>query len=90
MTPAALAKAESLAAYARASGAPLSEFALAITLGEAYELLDHLASGAMGTCTEQAALRRDIAEAKVRADPWSVLSEFRLLGLDIVRAADLH
>lgn len=90
MTPAALAKAESLAAYARASGAPLSEFALAITLGEAYELLDHLASGALGRCENQAVLERDIADAKVKGDPFEVLSQWTLLGLDIVRAADLH
>lgn len=90
MTPAALIKAESLAAYARASGSPLSEFALAITLGEAYELLDHLASGALGRCENQAVLEQDIAQAKVSKDPWQVLAQWKLYGLDIVRAADLH
>ena len=90
MTPAAVLKAESLAAYARSSGAPLSEFAVALTLGEGYELLDYLASGAMGILRNHEMLKRDIADAKAEGDPWIVLANFQLLGLDIVKAEKLN
>lgn len=90
MTPVALIKAESLAAFARHSGVPLSEFALSLTLGEGYELLDFLAAGGMGKVCNQTLLEADIAEAKVRGDPFVVLANFQLLGFDIQRADRLN
>ena len=90
MTPAALIKAESLARYVQHTGAPQSEFLLALTLGEGYELLDYLASGAMGRCANHADLEHDIADAKVKGDPFEILSQWSLLGFSIVRTMDLH
>lgn len=89
MTPAAVAKAESLLRFASHTGAPLSEYALVLTLGEGYELLDYLASGAMGRCLNHAMLELDVAAAKVEGDPWKVLNGFQLMGFDILRADKL-
>jgi hypothetical protein len=85
VTPAALAKAESLARYAKHQGSPLHEFALAITLGEAYELLDYLTE-----IHDNALLRHEVAQAKVNCDPWGVLANFQLLGFEIVPVSELH
>lgn len=84
--PAAIVKAESLARFARHSGAPRSEFALAITLGEAYELLDDL----VAQHPDNLVLKSDVIEAKVAADPFRVLGQFRLNGFDLVRLEELH
>lgn len=86
VTPAALSKAESLARFAKTQGTPLNTFALVITLGEAYELLDYLAAGGMGKLMYHERLVADILEAKSKGDPWQVLEHFQLKGFDIVRA----
>lgn len=86
MTPAALQKAESLALFVRSQGSPLSDFALTITLGEAYELLDFMAEGGMGRFVHHDRLVQDIADAKADCDPWRVLTHFQLQGFEIVRA----
>lgn len=86
MTPVALHKAESLRKYALASGCPLGEFALALTLGEAYELLDYL----LEAHPASALLKTDVAQAKIECNPWPVLANFQLLGLEIVPSAELH
>jgi hypothetical protein len=88
--PAALTKADSLLAHARHCGAPQAEFQVALTLGEAYELLDYLGTGALGVPRNMAALRVDIAEAKVAGDPWLVLKDWRLNGFELVRVEALH
>ena len=90
MTPAAIAKAESLARFAQASGSPLNTFALVLTLGEAYELLDYIAAGGLGRCAQHDQLLYDIARAKIDGDPFTVLAHFQLQGLDMVRADLLH
>lgn len=84
--PAALGKAESLAAHARYLGVRPAEFAVAVTLGEAYELLDYLAEQHPGNPV----LEGDIRAAKLEANPWRVLEHFQLSGLEIVRADLLH
>jgi hypothetical protein len=90
MTPAAIKKAESLYAYANGTGAPLKEFAVALTLGDAYELLDFMASGGMGRYQNHDVLLADIAEAKVAGEPFALLRHFQLSGLEIVSAESLH
>ena len=90
MIPVALTKAESLARFVHHTGAHQSEFQLALTLGEGYELLDYLASGAMGRCLNQSALEHDIAEAKVKGDPFEILSGWHLMGFEIVRVESLN
>lgn len=86
MKPAALSKAESLAAHARYLGVRPSEFMVSLTLGEAYELLDHLAA----EHPTNRVLLEDIAAAKTAADPWIVLANFQLQGLEIGRVNELH
>lgn len=86
MTPAALTKAESLKRYVTYSGSPQREFVLAVTLGEAYELLDYLVE----IHPASALLKQDVAEAKVSSNPWAVLANFQLLGFEITRADFLH
>jgi hypothetical protein len=86
---AALEKAESFERHARYLGITPEERAtwqLNISLGEAYELLDHLLESYPGN----AALAADVLEAKASRDPWRVLKEFKLQGFEIGRAADLH
>lgn len=90
MNPAALAKADSLAKFARASGSPLSTFALTLTRGEAYELLDYMAEGGLGKCQYHEQLVEDIRQAKADGDPWAILAHFQLQGLDIVSVDCLH
>jgi hypothetical protein len=90
MTPVALSKAESLAKFAQASGSPLNTFALTLTRGEAYELLDYMAEGGLGKCQFHDDLVRDIRQAKSDGDPWVILRNFQLQGLDIVCVDSLH
>ena len=90
MTPAALLKAQSLAKYVQHSGAPQGEFQLALTPTEGFELLDYLASGAMGRCEHQSELETDIEEAKLKGDPFDVLAAWTLLGFQIVRMETLN
>lgn len=88
MTPAAVKKAESLARFATHCGQPLRDFELAITRAEAYELLDFIEAGGLGTPCDL--LRKDIELARQRGDPWEVLCNFHLQGLVIGKAEGLH
>jgi hypothetical protein len=90
MKPAAITKAESLANFVTSTGAPLKEFALALTKGEAYELLDYLAVGGLGFYANHAQLVREITEARAAGEPFLILKNFQLAGLDIVQAASLN
>jgi hypothetical protein len=85
LVPSALKKAESLALHAKQSGSPLSEFAVTVTLGEAYELLDYLLEQ-----NPHPLLKQDVEEAKVRGNPYVVLENFQILGLAIVPVSALH
>jgi hypothetical protein len=87
--PAAVLKAESLARFAKHCGAPRSEFDLALTLEEAFALLDYMATGALGRYTNQEEFERDIAKAKVNGNPFEIL-DGTLFGFRIVKAMDLH
>lgn len=79
MSPAALAKAESLQRFARSQGAPLSTFQLAISDAEGLELLDYLVEQS----PPNELLSADVALAHKKRDPWPVLTHFTLLGLSI-------
>ena len=84
---AAIEKAESLYKFAQGQGAPLSTFKLILTAAEGLELVDHL--------VEQNApnemIELDAAEAHRTGDPFQVLSNFTLLGLEILPAQEfLH
>lgn len=84
--PAAITKAEQLAHYAKGQGSPLNTWMVSVTLGEAYELLDHLAQGGLGQFVNHDQLVEDIQEAKLLANPWLVLDHFQLFGMPIARA----
>jgi hypothetical protein len=84
--PAALAKAESLHKFASASGCPLETFALVLTELEALELLEWYATEYAGN--EQFDL--DISIARRSKNPWPVLQNFRVLGLDMMPATVLN
>lgn len=86
MTPAAIAKGESLARYVQAQGAPLDTFVLALTLGEGYELLDYVEAGGLGLFANQALLLEDIRRSREAKDPFLFLAFFQLSGLSIARA----
>jgi len=91
MIPVALQKAESLTRFAAACGVNASQdFQVALTLGEAYELLDYLAAGGMGQFTNHELLKHDIADAKALGDPWLILTSWHLMGLEIVRMESLN
>jgi hypothetical protein len=88
--PAAIAKAESLRAFALEQGAQLETFGVCLSLGEGYELLDYLAAGGLGRFLHHDQLVADIEEARVKANPWLVLDHFQLAGLSIIRADSLN
>lgn len=90
MIPTAIQKAESLLKFAQASGEQLGTFAVTLTDAEAYELLDHLASGALGMFAHHDMLVADVAAAKRAKDPWTMLAGFDLCGLSIARVKDLN
>jgi len=82
---AALEKAQALTRLAKHTGAKPSEFIVTLTLGEAYELLDHMAA-----TYDSSLLRQDIAEAKAEGDPFRVLAGWQLSGFAIVPVAELN
>lgn len=87
LKPVALEKAESLYKYAQGQGSPLSTFKLILTVDEGLELVDYL--------VEQNApnemLELDAAQAKRERNPFKVLSNFQLMGLEILPAQEhLH
>jgi hypothetical protein len=86
--PAALKKADALLAHARHCGCPLSEFQLALTVGEGYELLDYLVRSS--SVQNRRLLEHDVEEAKLAGDPWMVLKDWKLHGFEVVRVEALH
>lgn len=85
MSPVALDKAESLARFAREQGAHLSTFKLALTNEEALDLVAWFVEQQGPFPNEVLIMDAQIA-ARTK-NPWPVLENFNLLGLDIVPAA---
>lgn len=81
MSPAAIAKAQSLHRFATRQGAPLSTFKLALTTDEALEVLDWFKD----TMTPNVMFDADLKIAHRTGNPWEMVTNFQLLGLDIVR-----
>ena len=86
MTVAAMQKAESLAKFARSTGAQLKTFALCLTDQEGLELVEWLLHENPGN----EVLAVDAEIARRTRNPWEILSHFVLLGLDIVPVQSLH
>jgi hypothetical protein len=86
VVPHALQKAESLEKHVKHLGTGKSGFVLALTLGEAYELLDYL----IEQYGQNSMLIEDVNRAKVTSNPWPVLENFELLGFPLTRVVDLN
>jgi hypothetical protein len=86
----AVAKADSLAAFVRRRGAPLKDYAVTLTVEEAWELLDFIGSGGMGVYADQYRLIADIEAARSAGDPWSLLAYFQIAGMEIQHVRALH
>jgi hypothetical protein len=89
--PTALDKAESLKRHIASLGCGPDDFQLAITKGEAYELLDYIAAGGFGYFLRHDLVVADINQAKLNGDPFALFAELHvLLGLKITSIAELH
>lgn len=87
---AAICKADGLYAFAKGTGSPMKDFALVLTKGEAYELLDYMAAGGLGRYQNHEMLIEDIAEAKVAGDPFALLQHFQIKGFDVISSEVIH
>lgn len=85
--PTAMETARSLVRFAKHTGTPLKQYSVAITDGEAMELMDWFLETADPTFVDREALRAAVFEAKDHNDPWEVLRHFSLLGMAIERKA---
>lgn len=83
MEPAAIGKAESLLRFAGHCGCHPSGFDLILTQQEACDLLEWYALDFEG---QNAAFDTDLDVARRTKDPWSVLANFTVLGLTIVKS----
>jgi hypothetical protein len=82
-----LEKAESLYRFAQGQGSPLSTFKLILTAQEGLELVEYLVE--QNEPNEM--LELDAAEAKRTGDPFVILSNFQLLGMEILPSSEfLH
>jgi len=82
MNIAAIEKAESLHKFATSSGMPISTFAVVLSEPEALELLEWYATQYAGN----AEFDLDVDIARRTKNPWPVLDNFQLLGLEIAKA----
>lgn len=87
MMPAAVERAQALVRHARYLGAPLNQFVVSLTKPEGYEVMEWLREDSQ---LNRTLLDEDIEHARELDDPWFVLRNFHLFGLEIVRREDLH
>jgi len=84
--PAAVEIAKSLARHASYLGVDRSQFAVTISVDEAFELIDWLLSqAARDGNLNLAMLTVDADQARAMHDPWIVLNNFQLLGMSVYR-----
>lgn len=84
--PAVLERARAVLKHAAYLGAPLHQFCVSVAVPEAFELLDWYAETANPDFCDVDALKDAIREAHTTGDPFDVLKDLRLLGLEVVRA----
>lgn len=83
LQPRALEKARSLREFALRRGSPLNEYEVTLTDEEGFELVQWFRDGSGLIAPEGLAqLDADIALAKRSKDPWVVLDNFTLFGLN--------
>jgi len=88
--PAVVDRARALKRHAKYTGMPLREFCVTVTKGEAYELLTWFRQTADPKQTDLVLLDQAIQEAVDADDPFLVLKDFTLLGLEILPREQLH
>lgn len=85
----ALEKAEGIAQLQKHAGAPMSDFAVVLTVKEGFELIDWFLTQEMLPVNIQQ-LASDVALARTAKDPWIVLNHFHLRGFPIIRKSRRH
>lgn len=87
--PLAFERARAVSEHARYLGVSLSEFAVTVTVEEAFELLDWVLSQAkLDNTLNIELLTEDCIKARAQQDPWVVLNGFELFGMPVVRIYD--
>ena len=87
MEPIAVERAKSLYAYAQAQGAVLNTFVVTVKPEEAMELLEWYATQYEGA---NEVFDLDVSIARRTKDPWPVLANFELWGMQIGPTSELH
>lgn len=82
--PAALDRARAIVQHAKYCGAPLKQFSVTVSKAEGFELLGWFRENADPETIDLTLLDEAIAECRRRDDPFEVLREFKLAGVDII------
>ena len=85
--PAALEKAASLARHANYLGTKLQDFRLALTVAEGLELLEYYAAGHYA---DSERFLEDLAFAKRTSNPFPMLENFSVHGMQVVALRSLN
>lgn len=86
MEPIAVERARSLHQFALNQGAELSTFILTLTESQAMELLEWYADQYTGS---NECFDLDVTIVRRTQDPWPVLANFKLWGLDMAKASEI-
>jgi hypothetical protein len=88
--PAVLERASALAKHAAYLGVDRAQFAVTVTVQEAFELIDWLIDKAKRDGNlNHALLELDAEQARALGDPWIVLANFELMGMPVFRAYEI-
>lgn len=85
LEPAVVERARAVLKHAAYLGAPLHQFCVSVGVEEGFALLDWYADTANIDFIDVQALKDAIREARDLGDPFEVLKDLRLLGLEVVR-----
>ena len=85
--PAALEKAKSLHRFALNSGSSLREFVLCLTEPEALDLVEWYAREYEGISVT---FDTDLEEVRRTGNPWPILKNFNVMGLQLAALEKLH
>ena len=89
MEPAPVERARCLIRFAKHCGSPLHQFTVLATKHEGFELLDWLRETADPKQLDVKLLDEAIMDARAADDPWRVIPEFRLFGMEVMRCDQL-
>ena len=88
--PACLERARALKRHAKYTGMPLGDFCITLTKDEGFELLNWFRTTADPRTIDLNLLDEAIGQALELDNPFMVLKDFSLLGLDIIPREELH